>query len=66
MFNTELQGRSILHRTHRYTWHRRQKQVSLIVTMSNEITKAVRSENAEFRTGKIRPQPVAMSDNRGV
>ena len=34
--------------------------------MSNEITKAVRSENAEFRTGKIRPQPVAMSDNRGL
>ena len=32
--------------------------------MSNEITKAVRSDNAEFRTGKTRPQPVAMSDNR--
>lgn len=32
--------------------------------MSNEITKAVHSDNAEFRTGKTRPQPVAMSDNR--
>lgn len=43
-----------------------QKQVSPAVTMSNEITKMVRSDNAEFRTGKTGPQPVAMSDNRGL
>ena len=34
--------------------------------MSNEITKAVGSDNAEFRTGKTRPQPVPMSDIRGL
>ena len=34
--------------------------------MSNKITKAVRSDSAEFRTGKIRPQPVPMSDIRGL
>ena len=65
MFNTKLRGRSIisiLHRTHKYTWHRRQKQLSPIVIVSNEITKAVPSDNAELRTGKNRPQPVPMSD----
>ena len=33
--------------------------------MGNKITKAVRSDKAEFWTGKTRPQPVAMSDIRG-
>ena len=33
--------------------------------MSNEIAKAVRSDNAELRTGKTRPQPVPMIDIRG-
>ena len=66
MFNTELQGRSILDRTHEYTWHRRQKQFSPIVTVSNEITKAARSDNAEFRMGKTGPQPVPMSDICGL
>ena len=34
--------------------------------MGNKITKAVRSDKAEFRTGKTRPQPVHMSDIRGL
>ena len=37
--------------------------------MDNKITKAVRSDKAEFRTGKTRPQPpmsVPMSDIRGL
>ena len=34
--------------------------------MSNEITKAVGSDNAEVRTWKTRPQPVPMSDIRGL
>ena len=34
--------------------------------MSNEITKAVRSDDAELRMGKTLIQPVAMSDNRGL
>ena len=34
--------------------------------MSNEITKAVHSDNAEFRTEQPRPQPVPMSDIRGL
>ena len=34
--------------------------------MGNKITKAVRSDKAEFRTGKTRPQPVPMSDIRGL
>ena len=66
VFNTKLQGRSILDWTHKCTWHRRQKQLSPIVTVSNEITKAVRSDNAVFTRGKTRPQPVPMSDIRGL
>ena len=31
---------------------RRQKQLNPIVTVGNKITKAVRSDKAEFRTGK--------------
>ena len=34
--------------------------------MGNKITKAVRSDKAEFRTGKTGPQPVPMSDIRGL
>ena len=34
--------------------------------MSNEISKAVGSDNAEFRTGETRPQPAPMSDIRGL
>ena len=37
---------------------RGQKQLNPIVTMGNKITKAVRSDKAEFRTGKTRPQPL--------
>ena len=33
--------------------------------MGNKITKAVRSDKVEFRTGNTRPQPVPMSDIRG-
>ena len=66
MYNTKLQGRSRIHRTHNYTWHRRQKQLNPIVTVGNKITKAVRSDKAEFRTRKTRPQPVPMSDIRGL
>ena len=52
VYNTKLQGRSRIRRTHNYTWHRRQKQLNPIVTVGNKITKAVRSDKAEFRTGK--------------
>ena len=45
---------------------RGQKQLNPIVTMGNKITKAVRSDKAEFRTEKTRPQPVPMSDIRGL
>ena len=45
---------------------RRQKQLNPIVTVGNKITKVVRSDKAEIRTGKIRPQPVPMSDIRGL
>ena len=45
---------------------RRQKQLNPIVTVGNKITKAVRSDKAEVRTGKTRPQPVPMSDIRGL
>lgn len=66
MFNTKLRGRSILsvlHRTHKYASHRRQKQLSPIVPVSNEITnKAVPSDNAEFRTWKTRPQTVPITE----
>ena len=37
---------------------RRQKQLNPIVTVGNKTTKAVRSDKAEFRTGKTRPQPI--------
>ena len=66
MYNTKLQGRPRIRRTHNYTWHRRQKQLNPIVTVGNKITKAVRSDKAEFRTRKTRPQPVPMSDIRGL
>ena len=66
VYNTKLQGRSRIRRTHNYTWRRRQKQLNPIVTVGNKITKAVRSDKAEFRTGKTRPQPVPMSDIRGL
>ena len=66
VYNTKLQGRSRIRRTHYYTWHRRQKHLNLNVTVGNKITKAVRSDKAEFRTGKTRPQPVPMSDIRGM
>ena len=66
VYNTKLQGRSRIRRTHNYTWHRRQKQLNPIVTVGNKITKAVRSDKAEFRTRKTRPQPVPMSDIRGL
>ena len=66
MYNTKLQGRSRIRRTHNYTRHRRQKQLNPIVTVGNKITKAVRSDKAEFRTGKTRSQPVPMSDIRGL
>ena len=66
VYNTNLQGRSRIRRTHNYTWHRRQKQLNPIVTVSNKITKAVRSDKAEFRTRKTRPQPVPMSDICGL
>ena len=67
MYNSKLQGRSRIRRTHNYTWHRRQKQLNPIVTVGNKITKAaVRSDNAEFRTRKTRPQPVPMGDIRGL
>ena len=66
VYNTKLQGRSRIRRTHNYTWHRRQKQLNPIVTVGNKITKAVRSDKAEFRTGKTRPQPVPMRDIRGL
>ena len=65
MYNTKLQGRSRIRRTHNYTWHKRQKQLNPIVTVGNKITKAVRSDKVEFRTGNTRPQPVPMSDIRG-
>ena len=45
---------------------RGQKQLNPIVTMGNKITKAFRSDKAEFRTGKTRPQPLPMSDIRGL
>ena len=45
---------------------RGQIQLNPIVTMGNKITKAVRSDKAEFRTEKNRPQPVPMSDIRGL
>ena len=51
MYNTKIQGRSRIRRTHNYTWHRRQKQLNPIVTVGNKIPKAVRSDKAEFRTG---------------
>ena len=54
MYNTKLQGRSRIRRTHNYTWHRRQKQLNPIVTVCNKITKAVRSDKVEFRTRKTR------------
>ena len=63
--NTKLQGRSILHKTLN-TLSTTAKQLIPIVTVSNKITKAVRSENAVFRTGKARPQPVPMNDIRGL
>ena len=65
MFNTKLQGRSILHKTLN-TLSTTAKQLIPIVTVSNKITKAVRSDNAVFRTGKTRPQPVPMNDIRGL
>ena len=34
--------------------------------MSNELTKVVRSDKAEFRTRKTRPQPIPMSDICGL
>ena len=52
MYNIKLQGRSRIRRTHNYIWHRRQKQLNPIVTVGDKITKAVRSDKAEFRTGK--------------
>ena len=66
MYNTKLQGRSRIRRTHNYTWHRRQKQLNPIVTVGNKITKAVCSDKAKFMTGKTRPQPIPMSDIRGL
>ena len=42
------------------------KQLNPIVTVGNKIAKAVRSDKVEFRTGKTRPQPVPMSDIRGL
>ena len=33
VYNTKLQGRSRIRRTHNYTWHRRQKQLNPIVTV---------------------------------
>ena len=66
VYNTKLQGSSRIRRRHNDTWHRRQKQLNPIVTVDNKITKAVRSDKAEFRTGKTRPQPVPMSDIRGL
>ena len=45
---------------------RRQKQLHPIVTVGNKIAKAVRSDKAEIRTGTTRPQPVPMSDIRGL
>ena len=51
VYNTKIQGRSRIRRTHNYTWHRRQKQFNPIVTVGNKIPKAVRSDKAEFRTG---------------
>ena len=64
MFNKKLQGRSILHKT-RNTLNTTAKTIP-IVTVSNKITKAVHSDNAVFRTGKARPQPVTMNDIRGL
>ena len=37
VYNTKLQGRSRIRRTHNYTWHRRQKQLNPIVTVGNKI-----------------------------
>ena len=51
VYNTKIQGRLRICRTHNYTWHRRQKQLNPIVTVGNKIRKAVRSDKAEFRTG---------------
>ena len=51
VYNTKLQGRSRIRITHNYTWHGRHKQLNPIVTVGNKITKAVRSDKAEFRTG---------------
>ena len=51
VYNTKIQGRSRIRRTHNYTWHRRQKQLNPIVTVGNKIPKAVRSDKAKFRTG---------------
>ena len=42
------------------------KTINPIVTAGNKITKAVRFDKAEFRTRKTRPQPVPMSDLRGL
>ena len=66
MYNTKLQGRSRIRRTHNYIWQEGKKQLNPIVTVGNKITKVVRSDKAEFRTGKNRPQPVPMSDIRGL
>ena len=56
MYNTKIQGRSRIRRTHNYTWHRRQKQLNPIVTVGNKIPKAVRSDKAEFRMGNLGEQ----------
>ena len=37
VYNTKIQGRSRIRRTHNYTWHRRQKQLNPIVTVGNKI-----------------------------
>ena len=41
---------------------RRQKQLNPTVTVGNKLL----SDKAEIRTGKTRPQPVPMSDIRGL
>ena len=56
VYNTKIQGRSRIRRTHNYTWHRRQKQFNPIITVGNKIPKAVRSDKAEFRMGNLGEQ----------
>lgn len=61
MYNTKLQGRSRIHRTHNYTWHRRQKQLNPIVTVGNKILRrsVLTKRNSEREKPDLNPYPWA-------